>query len=73
MADEAPQTEQTQTAKAEIHPAVGVADGGVSNNEKVVYERDKDGNVTGWHKEPLTLADKVAAGEAEQAKEHADG
>jgi hypothetical protein len=48
---------QPQEDGQEAHALVGLPDGHVLEtpegqpNEKVVYERDEEGNVTGWHKE----------------------
>lgn len=36
----------------EIHPLVGLPDGFIDPfGEKIVYDRDEDGEVIGWHKE----------------------
>lgn len=49
-----------------VHPAIGIADGSLINGERVVYEHDPEtGEVTGWHKETVSLSDKVAIGESE--------
>lgn len=36
----------------EVHPLVGLPEGHVDDNgEVIVYERDENGEVVGWHKE----------------------
>ena len=63
--DEQPNQDVSRYA-TEPHPAIGVTDGAVENGERMVYEYDNNGQVSGWHKEPLSLAEKVAAGEQEK-------
>lgn len=36
---------------ADIYEPAGVAEGTEVNGEVVVYDRDEEGNVIGWHKE----------------------
>lgn len=56
MADkETPFTKENVNA-GDVHPRVGVPHNEVvtspaGEKEKIVYEFDKDGNFTGWHKE----------------------
>lgn len=40
-------------ANTEIYQPCGLAEGTVIGDETVVYERDENGNVTGWHKAPV--------------------
>lgn len=41
------------TKTTEIYEGAGVAEGTVENGETIVYDRDEDNNVIGWHKEPV--------------------
>ena len=54
-------TSSTPASTPAFSDLVGVADGGIENGEKVVYEYDAKGELVAWHKEPVTLADKVGA------------
>jgi len=47
------------TITPEISPLIGVADGGIDNGHKVVYEYNNKGELVGWHGEDVTLADQL--------------